>query len=156
MIIDLISGVGLVPSDGRIFVVSGLAVVVDGGSFVEAAELSGFTDSDVSRAIRRLARVGAAARSHHAIGHRITAHTLEPVLDRSNLRVAEGVGIGAKARGKKRHRGHTRNPASTEYKNGGSQPPSFVRESDLGTNELMGSRCGYPRDPSPRQADHDW
>ena len=43
------------PFDGRILSgVSVLAAVVDGGSFVKAAELIGLTDSGVSRAIRRL------------------------------------------------------------------------------------------------------
>jgi DNA-binding transcriptional LysR family regulator len=47
--------------DGRILSgVSVLAAVVDGGSFVKAAELIGLTDSGVSRAISRLeARLGA-------------------------------------------------------------------------------------------------
>src|ERR1700678_2872328 len=41
--------------DGRILSgVSGLAAVVEGGSFVKAAELVGLTDSGVSRAINRL------------------------------------------------------------------------------------------------------
>src|SRR5208282_2297480 len=46
--------------DGRILSgVSVLAAVVDGGSFVKAAELIGLTDSGVSRAISRLeARLG--------------------------------------------------------------------------------------------------
>jgi DNA-binding transcriptional LysR family regulator len=44
-----------VPFDGRILSgVSVLAAVVDGGSFVKAAELIGLTDSGVSRAISRL------------------------------------------------------------------------------------------------------
>jgi len=44
-----------VPFDGRILSgVSVLAAVVDGGSFVKAAELIGLTDSGVSRAIGRL------------------------------------------------------------------------------------------------------
>jgi DNA-binding transcriptional LysR family regulator len=44
-----------VPFDGRILSgVSVLAAVVDGGSFVRAAELIGLTDSGVSRAIGRL------------------------------------------------------------------------------------------------------
>jgi len=49
-----------VPFDGRILSgVSVLAAVVDGGSFVKAAELIGLTDSGVSRAIGRLeARLG--------------------------------------------------------------------------------------------------
>jgi DNA-binding transcriptional LysR family regulator len=43
------------PFDGRILSgVSVLAAVVDGGSFVKAAELIGLTDSGVSRAIGRL------------------------------------------------------------------------------------------------------
>src|SRR6202046_1262493 len=43
------------PFDGRILSgVSVLAAVVDGGSFVKAAELIGLTDSGVSRAISRL------------------------------------------------------------------------------------------------------
>jgi DNA-binding transcriptional LysR family regulator len=43
------------PFDGRILSgVSVLAAVVDGGSFVKAAELVGLTDSGVSRAISRL------------------------------------------------------------------------------------------------------
>jgi DNA-binding transcriptional LysR family regulator len=43
------------PFDGRILSgVSVLAAVIDGGSFVKAAELIGLTDSGVSRAIRRL------------------------------------------------------------------------------------------------------
>src|ERR1700723_3843975 len=48
------------PFDGRILSgVSVLAAVVDGGSFVKAAELIGLTDSGVSRAISRLeARLG--------------------------------------------------------------------------------------------------
>ena len=48
------------PFDGRILSgVSVLAAVVDGGSFVKAAELIGLTDSGVSRAIGRLeARLG--------------------------------------------------------------------------------------------------
>src|ERR1700683_2160150 len=55
MIADLISGVDLVSFDGRILSgVSVLAAVVDGGSFVKAAELIGLTDSGVSRAISRL------------------------------------------------------------------------------------------------------
>src|ERR1700733_725636 len=41
--------------DGRIFSgVSVLAAVVEGGSFVKAADLLGLTDSGVSRAIKRL------------------------------------------------------------------------------------------------------
>jgi DNA-binding transcriptional LysR family regulator len=46
--------------DGRILSgVSVLAAVVEGGSFVKAAELIGLTDSGVSRAIGRLeARLG--------------------------------------------------------------------------------------------------
>jgi DNA-binding transcriptional LysR family regulator len=49
------------PFDGRILSgVSVLAAVVDGGSFVKAAELIGLTDSGVSRAISRLeTRLGA-------------------------------------------------------------------------------------------------
>jgi len=57
--------------DGKIASgVSVLAAVVDGGSFVKAAELIGLTDSGVSRAISRLeTRMGGAvARSHHAVG----------------------------------------------------------------------------------------
>ncbi len=48
------------PFDGRILSgVSVLAAVVDGGSFVRAAELIGLTDYGVSRAIGRLeARLG--------------------------------------------------------------------------------------------------
>ena len=43
------------PFDGRILSgVSVLAAVIDGGSFVKAAELIGLTDSGVSRAISRL------------------------------------------------------------------------------------------------------
>ena len=43
------------PFDGRILSgVSVLAAVVEGGSFVKAAELTGITDSGVSRAISRL------------------------------------------------------------------------------------------------------
>lgn len=45
----------LVPFDGRILSgVSVLAAVVEGGSFVKAAELIGITDSGISRAIGRL------------------------------------------------------------------------------------------------------
>src|SRR6202012_2172595 len=48
------------PFDGRILAgVSVLAAVIDGGSFVKAAELIGLTDSGVSRSISRLeARLG--------------------------------------------------------------------------------------------------
>src|SRR5271163_3997497 len=48
------------PFDGRILSgVSVLGAVVEGGSFVKAAELLGITDSGVSRAISRLeARLG--------------------------------------------------------------------------------------------------
>jgi hypothetical protein len=43
------------PFDGRILSgVTVLAAVVEGGSFVKAAELIGITDSGVSRAISRL------------------------------------------------------------------------------------------------------
>src|SRR6202021_3113860 len=43
------------PFDGRVLSgVSVLGAVVDGGSFVKAAELIGLTDSGVSRAINRL------------------------------------------------------------------------------------------------------
>src|ERR1700722_309206 len=60
MITDLISGVGRVPFDGRILSgVSVLAAVVDGGSFVKAAESIKLTDSAGRRAIGRLeARLG--------------------------------------------------------------------------------------------------
>src|ERR1700722_8859942 len=45
----------LMPFDGRILSgVSVLAAIVEGGSFVKAAELIGITDSGVSRAIGRL------------------------------------------------------------------------------------------------------
>src|ERR1700744_3766337 len=45
----------LMPFDGRVFAGVGLlAAVVEGGSFVKAAELIGITDSGVSRAISRL------------------------------------------------------------------------------------------------------
>jgi len=45
----------LMPFDGRILSgVSVLAAVVEGGSFVKAADLIGITDSGVSRAIGRL------------------------------------------------------------------------------------------------------
>ena len=59
------------PFDGRILSgVSVLAAVVEGGSFVKAAELIGITDSGVSRAISRLETrlERALARSHHALG----------------------------------------------------------------------------------------
>src|ERR1700742_4662913 len=49
------SGDGPMPFDGRILsVVSVFAAVVEGRSFVKAAELVGITDSGVSRAIGRL------------------------------------------------------------------------------------------------------
>jgi DNA-binding transcriptional LysR family regulator len=59
MLPDLKSGI-IMAFDGRIVSgVSVLAAVVDGGSFVKAAELIGLTDSGVSRAISRLeARLG--------------------------------------------------------------------------------------------------
>jgi DNA-binding transcriptional LysR family regulator len=54
MILDLKSGI-IMAFDGRIVAgVSVLAAVVDGGSFIKAAELIGLTDSGVSRAISRL------------------------------------------------------------------------------------------------------
>ena len=58
------------PFDGRILSgVTVLAAVVEGGSFVKAAELIGITDSGVSRAISRLeARLGIPYALHHLRG----------------------------------------------------------------------------------------
>src|ERR1700753_1583172 len=61
MLLDWESGVAAVAFDGKILSgVSVLAAVIEGGSFVKAAELIGITDSGVSRAIGRLeTRLGA-------------------------------------------------------------------------------------------------